>query len=385
MATSNAFRKWHAAVLVLGCVVIAGGIGFSLSPRAAAPAVIPAAVTVSLVERRSVPVLVRAAGQVRSLHRVEVRTQVDGLLVELPVKEGQVVRRGDLLARIDDRMIAAALEQAKAQVAVAEAQLARALLDQQLQTDNLATAQVREQQRAQLNQLRADLRARRADVQTRQVQLSHTRIYAPGDGRVGLHAVHEGNYLRAGDAQALFSLVQLHPISVEVELPQRMLASLNRRLLARDEHPMPLRAYANEGGELLGEGALTLIDSRVSGQSGTFKARATVDNRAWRLWPDQSVSVALQVQTLADALVVPQRALRQGVDEVTVWQVAYGRAVPQAVKVLHTDADIAVISGLVAGDMVVTDGHSRLRAGGVVRIVAEGQALTAPVASRRVF
>lgn len=385
MATSNVFGKWHAAVLVLvlGCVAVAGGIGFSLSPRATAPAVIPAPVTVSLVERRAVPVLIRAAGQVRSLHSVEVRAQIDGLLVELPVQEGQIVRRGDLLARIDDRAILAALEQAQAQVAVAEAHLARAVLDQQAPAGH--PAQTQDQQRAQVSQLRADLRARRADVQARQVQLSHTRIYAPGDGRVGLHAVHEGNYLRAGATQALFSVVQLHPISVEVDLPQRMLAPLNQRLLDRDEYPLPLRAYASEGGELLGVGTLTLIDSHVSSQNGTFKARATADNRTWRLWPDQSVSVALQVQTLANALVVPQRALRQGADEVTVWQVAYGRAVPQAVEVLHADADIAVISGLVAGDMVVTDGHARLRPGGVVRIVADGQALAAPVASRRVF
>ncbi|MBU1329804.1 MAG: efflux RND transporter periplasmic adaptor subunit [Gammaproteobacteria bacterium] len=391
MATPNAFRKWLGSALLTGCAAVAGGLYFWPSPSAAtAAATVPAVpVRVSTVAQRSVPVLISALGTVRSQRSVEIRPQVDGLLVELPVKEGQFVKRGDLLARIDDRSIVAALDQAKAQLAVAQAQLASASLDlsryQSLVKTQAISTQTLDQQRALVAQLQATVRTEQASVAANQVQLSHTRIHAPNDGRVGIHNVHEGSFLRVSEALGLFSVVQLDPISVEVALPQVMLPQLQALLSDHESNPAPLQAYAGDGGELLGEGRLALIDNRVSSESGTIRVKADFANADGRLWPDQSVTVNLQVQTLPDALVVPQRALRQGVDQVLVWRVVDGSVAPQPVQVRHSDNEFAVVSGLAAGDTVVVDGHSRLRPGVAVRILDEGQAQAAAVAGRRVF
>ncbi|WKC38134.1 efflux RND transporter periplasmic adaptor subunit [Ectopseudomonas chengduensis] len=366
-------------------------IYFWPAPSAATAAVAAPAIPVRVVtvEQRSVPVLVSALGTVRSLRSVDIRPQVDGVLVEMPVREGQLVSRGDLLARIDDRAIVAALNQAEAQLAVSQAQLASARLDlrryQALSRSSAISAQTLDQQSALVTQLQATVRTNEASVAANQVQLSHTRIHAPNDGRVGIHNVHEGSLLRAGDAQGLFSVVQLDPISVEVALPQGMLPQLQALLAGNDHSPVPLQAYSSDGGTLLGEGRLALIDNRVSSQTGTIRLKADFANAEGRLWPDQSVAVTLRVQTLADALVIPQRALRQGIDHVLVWRVVDGSVETQAVQVLHADNEIAVINGLAAGDSVVVDGHSRLRPGTPVRILDEVPVRGAAVADRRVF
>ncbi|MBA1271769.1 efflux RND transporter periplasmic adaptor subunit [Pseudomonas azotifigens] len=385
------FRKSLDSVLVIGCAAVAiaffYGSSSSSAPVAATAPAVP--VRVGTVEQRPVPVLLRALGNVRSQRSVEIRTQVDGVLVELSVKEGQLVRRGDLLARIDDRSIVAAVEQAKAQAAVTEAQLVSARLDlrryQSLAKTHAISTQTLDQQRALVAQLEATLRTHQASVAASQVQLSHTQIRAPSDGRVGIHNVHEGNFLRASDAQGLFSLVQLDPISVEVSLPQGLLPQLQALQPGSESDPVTLQAYSRDGGLLLGEGLLGLIDNRVSTQTGTIRIKGDFANPDGRLWPDQSVTVSLPVQTLPDALVVPQRALRQGVNQVLVWRVVDGSAAPQAVQVLHRDNEIAVVSGLAAGDIVVVDGHSRLRPGSVVRTLDDAQEPEPAMAARREF
>lgn len=391
MAVPNAYRKWFGPALVAGCAVVFAGFYFWPAPSEAtvATAVPAVPVRVSTVEQRSVPVLISTLGNVRSLRSVEIRPQVDGVLVELPVKEGQFVSRGDLLARIDDRAIVAALDQAKAQRAVAQAQLASARLDlgryQSLVKTQAISTQTLDQQSALVDQLQATVRTHEANVVANQVQLSHTRIHAPNDGWVGIHTVHEGSFLRASDALGLFSVVQLDPISVEVALPQAMLPQLQGLLAGSGDNPVPMQAYSGDGGLLLGEGQLTLIDNRVSNQTGTIRLKGDFANPDGRLWPDQSVTVSLRVQTLSDALVVPQRALRQGADQILVWRVVDGTAAPQPVQVRHSDNEIAVISGLAAGDTVVIDGYSRLRPGAAVRILDEGLEQNAAVAGRRVF
>lgn len=391
MARLITFRKSLASALVIGCAAVSiaffYGDSSSGAPVAATAPAVP--VRVGTVEQRSVPVLIRALGNVRSQRSVEIRAQVDGVLVELPVKEGQLVRRGDLLARIDDRSIVAAVEQTKAQAAVTEAQLVSARLDlrryQSLAKTQAISTQTLDQQRALVAQLEATLRTHEASVAASQVQLSHTQIRAPSDGRVGIHNVHEGNFLRASDAQGLFSVVQLDPISVEVSLPQRMLPQLQALRPGSESDPVMLQAYSGDGGSLLGEGLLALIDNRVSTQTGTIRIKGDFANPDGRLWPDQSVTVSLPVQTLRNALVVPHRALRQGIDEVLVWRVVDGSAASQTVQVLHSDNEIAVVSGLAAGDTVVVDGHSRLRPGVAVRTLNEAQQPEPAMAARRGF
>lgn len=366
---------------------IVGGTAYWLWPgvSTSAPAAIPTVpVTAVEIERRDVPILIHAIGNVRSLRSVDIRPQVDGLIVEFPVSEGQLVKKGDLLARIDDRAIVAALERDKARQAVAQAQLASAKVElkryRALADTQAVSAQTLDQQTGLVAQLEATVKSEQATVAATHVQLSHTRIHAPSDGRIGIHTLHVGNYVRTSDAQALFSLVQLDPIGIDVALPQARLPQLQVLMASVNKSSVILRAYSGDRGTLLGEGSLDLIDNRVSDATGTVRIKGTVANSQGHLWPDQSVVVSLQAGTLHDALVVPQQALRQGAIDTFVWRISDGKASPQPVKVSYADAEIAVVEGIQAGDWIVTDGYSRLRPGAAVNMLQANDAT--PVADR---
>jgi RND family efflux transporter MFP subunit len=335
----------------------------------------PGAVPVQLVEvvRRDVSDVIRAVGTVRSQRSVVIRPQVDGELLELLVREGQQVKRGDLLVRIDDRAIVAALDQAKAQLAVSEAQLKSATLDleryRSLQKDHVISVQVLDQQGAQVDQLAATVRNNQAAIAARQVQLSYTRIYSPTDGRVGIRNYDPGSLLRAADTLGLFSVTQMAPISVEVSLPQAMLPKLQALLHDAASAATPVLAYASEGGELLGEGKLALIDNRVTSATGTIRVKAEFANSQGTLWPDQSVAVTVQSKLLRDALVVPQTVVQRGLDGNFIYKVQDDKAEVVPVQVAYSDNEIAVVTGGInAGDRVVADGQSRLRPGAKVRV-----------------
>ena len=339
----------------------------------------PAAVPVRAVEviRQDVPDVIRAIGTVRSQRSVVIRPQVDGELVELAVREGQQVKRGDLLARIDDRGIRAALEQARAQLEVSEAQLKAATLDLErfgrLRDDHVISMQQIDQQQAQVDQLHATVRTNRAAIAAREVQLSYTRIFSPTDGRVGIRNFDQGSFVRAADAEGLFSVVQLDPISVEISLPQSMLPAVQSLLQDAGSKPPRVLAYDSDGGTLLGEGGLVLIDNRVTMATGTIRVKADFANQQGRLWPDQTVAVAVQSRMLHDALVVPQVALQRGPDSDVVYRVRDDRAEIVPVQVLYSDEKIAALTGVDAGDMIVVDGQSRLRAGARVKLQAVDQ------------
>lgn len=332
-----------------------------------APSAVP--VVMHEVERRDVPVLLRSLGRVRALHSIEIRPQIDGILLELPVAEGQRVRKGDLLARIDDRSIAAALRQAEAERDVTRAELEIARLDLQryrnLVRERAAPAQTLDQQEALVARLQATLGTREAALSAAQVQLSYTRIHSPTDGRIGIRNVDEGALVRSGDAVGLFSVVQTDPIHVEATLPQSRLPELQRVLAQTPEAPVVV--YREDGGEAIAEGRLALIDNRIALDTGTIRLKALFDNADERLWPDQSVVVTLQARVLPQVLAVPLEAIRQSAEGTFVWRVEADKAVPAPVKVLHETEALAVIEGLEAGDRVVIDGQSRLRAGVAVR------------------
>lgn len=331
------------------------------------PGAVP--VVVHEVARSDVPILLRTLGRVRAQRSIEIRAQVDGTLVELPVAEGQRVRKGQLLARIDDRSLRASLNQAIAERGVTRAELDIARLDlqryQNLVRERAAPAQTLDQQKALVARLQATLATREAAVVSAQVQLSYTSIHSPIDGRLGIRNVDAGSLVRASDASSLFSVVQTNPIDIEATLPQRRLPELQTMLAAPEQ--AVVRAFREDGGEVIADGKLVLIDNRVALDTGTIRAKALFDNGDERLWPDQSVVVTLQANVLRDALSVPLEAIRQRAEGTFVWRVEQDKAQPVAVKVLHETDVLAVIEGLEVGDQVVTDGQSRLRAGVEVR------------------
>lgn len=333
----------------------------------------PVPVSVVAVEQRDVPQLAAGIGTVQSLHNVVLRPQVSGIVTDVLFDEGQQVKKGQLLARIDDRTIVANLRQAEAEKARNEAQLRAAKLDQSRYNNLLAeeaiSRQTVEQQAALVEQLEAAIRANEATIAAQQVQLSYTQITSPVTGRVGLRRIDPGNLVQAGEPEGLVAVTQVDPISVIFTLPQELLVTVQG--LTHGEPYAHVGAYDRDGGVLLAEGKLKTVDNQVDAATGTIRLRAEFANKDGKLWPGQFVTVRLQTGVSGDALVVPARTVKQGMQGPFVFRVREQRAEVVPVQVGYSNDEIAVVrAGLAKGDSVVSDGHSRLIPNAVVKLVA---------------
>ncbi|WP_315245098.1 efflux RND transporter periplasmic adaptor subunit [Pseudomonas fragi] len=371
----NKTKKILLGTLVLA--LIGGGIWWLSRPapgKSVAGAPIP--VRVALVQQQDVPRYINGIGAVLSLHSVIIRPQIDGILTDIRVKEGQTVNAGDLLATLDDRSIKASLDQARAQLGQNQAQLQVALVDlkryQLLSVDNGVSRQTLDQQQALVNQLKASAQGDQATIAAAQVQLSYTQIQSPVSGRVGIRAVDAGNFLRVSDAQGLFSVTQIDPIAVEFSLPQQQLPLLHELLMA--EQPARVKAFignADNSAAPLGEGRLSLIDNQVSATTGTIKAKAQFDNPTQSLWPGQLVNVEIQTGLQRDALVVPPQVVQRGLDNYFVYRVSGDKVETVPVQLTFQDTELSIITGVNPGDALVSDGQSRLKPGSRVEILSE--------------
>jgi len=369
---SKQTRNVIAASLILVVIAITS---WSLTRPATAKVSAPAAVPVRVVNvvQEDVPRFVTGIGTVLSLHSVIIRPQVDGILTKVMVKEGQLVKEGDLLATIDDRSIRAALDQAKAQLGQNQAQLDVAQVNltryKLLSVDDGVSKQTYDQQQALVHQLKATAQGNDASINAAQVQLSYTQIRSPVTGRVGIRNVDEGNFLRVSDAQGLFSVTQIDPVAVEFSLPQQMLPTLQGLIAASP--PAAVKAYLGDGanGLLLGEGHLTLIDNQVATTTGTIRAKAEFHNPGEKLWPGQLVTVKIQTAVERNALKVPPQVVQRGMDQHFVYRVKGDKVEVVPVQVLYQDSDLTLIKGPAAGDVLVSDGQSRLKASSRVEIV----------------
>ena len=347
--------------------------------RPGAASVVP--VRVVSVEQKDVPRFASGIGTVLSMHSVVIRPQIDGILTRLLVKEGQRVKKGDLLATIDDRSIRASLDQATAQLGESQAQLAVAQVNLKryklLSVDDGVSKQTYDQQQALVNQLKATAQGNQAAIDAAQVQLSYTQIRSPVTGRVGIRNVDEGNFLRTGDSEGLFTVTQIDPIAVEFSLPQQMLPTLQRLIAAPD--PALVKAYVGADGntgELLGEGHLSLIDNQINPNTGTLRAKAEFDNAAQRLWPGQLVTLKIQTALDKNALVVPPTVVQRGLEQHFVYRVKGDTVESVPVTMVYQDSDLHIIKGVNAGDQLVSDGQSRLKPGSHVQVLGDPPALT---------
>ncbi|MGE7992593.1 efflux RND transporter periplasmic adaptor subunit [Pseudomonas sp. NPDC089554] len=346
------------------------------APPARAQAAVP--VRVVDVAQQDVPRFTSAIGSVLSLHSVEVRPQVEGVLTQVLVKEGQWVKQGDLLATLDDRAIRATLDQARAQLGQSQAQLQVAGVDLRryrlLSDDDGVSKQTLDQQQALVNQLQATLKGNQASIANAEVQLSYTQIRSPVTGRVGIRNVDPGNLVRTSDTQSLFSVTQIDPIAVEFALPQQMLPTLQGLLKAQT--PALVEAYMDADGErsLLGQGHLALIDNQVSGTTGTVRVKAEFDNRDGHLWPGQLVTIRLRTAVDEGALVVPPTVVQRSIDGHFVYRLDGDKVSSVPVKVLYQDSNLNILAGVKAGDRLVLDGQSRLKPGSRVEVAADAPA-----------
>jgi RND family efflux transporter MFP subunit len=320
---------------------------------------------------QDVPVWLRAVGQVKSLQNVEIRPQVDGVLQQILVQEGQQVQQGQLLAVLDDRAPKAALAQTKAQLALVQAKLAVAKRDLQrfvnLSQSQAISAQQKDQQQALVQQLSAEIASSEAAVAAAQVQLSFTQIVSPVAGQVGIRNVDVGNYVRPAESAGLFSVIQQSPISVEMAVPQGNIPELQALTMVMHQQIVPAHVFAQDGSMQLASGKLSVIDNKVGAGSGTIRVKAEFTNTDKALWPGQTVVMALQSKLLSQVVTIPVKALQQGPQGSFIWQIRDEQATPTLVEVVFTNEQLVVVTGINAGVVVVVDGHSRLRPGAMVQ------------------
>ena len=380
--------RWWVRALLCFLVTVGIGAGIWLWPVAPpdqtaarlreANRIIP--VVVSAAVKRDMPVWLDGLGTVQAFQTVTVKTMVDGPLISVAFKEGQDVRVGDVLARIDPRVYQAALDSAVAKKALDEATLANARLDlgryQKLVQTNYATAQQADTAKATVAQLEAQVRQDQAQIDTAQAQLSYTTITSPLDGKVGMRLVDMGNIVHAIDTTGLLVITQLQPISVVFSLPQQNLPLVAAaQVVATGQSGPEVEAYTQgtdaAHGKPLDRGALTVLDNQIDPTTGTIKLKATFPNKDSTLWPGGFVGIRLRVDTIHDAIVVPQAAMQRGPRQSFVYLIAQdGTVHRQNVTVGYEDETGSVItSGISPGDRVVVDGASRLTDGAKVSVV----------------
>ena len=333
-------------------------------PMAAAP------VRVATVASRTMPVELQAIGNVEAISTVSIKAQISGQLLRVHFKEGDFVKKGQLLFTIDRAPFEAALRQAEGTLAKDEAQALNSKLDaeryQGLGKQGVVSKQQVDAAGAAANAMAATVAADKAAVETAKINLEYTSIYSPINGRTGSVGVKEGNLVKANDVPILVTINQIEPIYVSFSIPEQQLAELkqysNTKSLKVDAAP--------QGSTQHFQGRLTFIDNSVDLTTGTIKLKATFDNAAHALWPGQFADVNLTLKSQPNAVVVPTAALQTSQNGTYVYLVDQDlTARQQPVKVgWNVGEDTVIASGLQPGQRVVTDGQLRLTPGAKVDI-----------------
>jgi len=345
------------------------------------PGSIAVPVTVAEAQRRDLALSVDALGTVAPLESVVVRTQLDGQLMEINFTEGQEVQRGDVLARIDDRTVQAALQQAEGKRAFDQAQLANSRVDlqryQQLVRGSGATQQQVDTARANVAMQEAQVRQDEAAIEQSRTQLGYATIRAPLAGRVGIRQVDPGNIVRGSDANGLVTVTQMAPIGITFTLPQQELPRLIRALAAG---PVPVETLPGPGNAPVARGTLLTVDNAVDSTTGTIKAKAVFPNEDRTLWPGAFVNIRLRIEVLPQATVVPLVSIQRGPEGTYAFVLKEDRTVEQRPVTIGqmTQADAVVQAGIRPGERVVTSGGMRLSAGTQVAVADESGAPRQP-------
>lgn len=329
-----------------------------------------APVRVATVTSRTMPVELQAIGNVEAISAVTIKAQISGQLMRVHFKEGDFVKKGQLLFTIDRQPFEAALRQAEGTLAKDEAQALNSKLDaeryQGLGKQGIVSRQQVDAAGAAANAMAATVAADKAAVETAKINLEYTSIYSPINGRTGSVGVKEGNLVKANDVPILVTINQIEPIYVSFSIPEQQLAELkqysNTKSLKVDAAP--------QGSAQHFQGKLTFIDNSVDLTTGTIKLKATFDNAAHMLWPGQFADVNLTLKSQPNAIVVPTAALQTSQNGTYVYVVEQDlTAKQQPVKVgWNVGEDTVIASGLQPGQRVVTDGQLRLTPGAKVDI-----------------
>ncbi|OWY30545.1 efflux RND transporter periplasmic adaptor subunit [Herbaspirillum robiniae] len=370
-------KRTSLAIAVTAAILAAAGAGGWLQMQRAnaadqpqAKEAPPVAVSLTNVQERDVPLYLAGVGTVTANASVTVKVRIDGQLDKVGFKEGEDVKKGQLLAQIDPRALQAQLAQAEAQRAKDAAQLANARLDLQryttLRGQDAATQQQLDTQKALVSQLEAAVKTDEAQISYAKVQVSYTTITAPISGRVGARLVDPGNIVHATDASGLVVINQIDPITLLFTLPEEAVPAINRAQLG-SKQSLKVTAYARESQEALATGKLILLDNQINTTNGTVQLKARFENAEHKLWPGQYVNVRLQMHDHGNALTLPAAAIQRNQQGTYVYAVdEQDKAAMKPVKVERIQDGIAVLAadaGVAAGQRVVLDGQYKLKPG----------------------
>lgn len=338
------------------------------------------------VQRGDLPVTLNALGTVTPLATVTVKTQINGRLVSIGFREGQIVKAGDFLALVDPRPYEIALEQAQGQLVRDTALLHDAQIDlaryRTLATQDSIPQQQLDTQEYLVRQYEGTVRSDEAMVKNARLNVEYCHIVSPVSGRVGLRQVDQGNYVQPSDPNGVVVITQLQPISVIFTLPEDNVPTVMKRLASGAS--LPVTAYDRAVTTKLAAGTLLTVDNQIDTTTGTVKLRAQFDNADNSLFPNQFVTALLLVDTLKGANLLPAAAVQRGAPGTFVYVVNSERVVGlRPVKLGPSDGErVAVMSGVTPGEQVVVDGADKLRDGAKVTLGNEqGGTGTAPAAT----
>ena len=359
-------RHAAAAILILQTalfVACTGSSDKSSTARANAPQMIP--VTVATVLRQDLPIYLNGLGSAEAYYTVNVKSRVDGQLLNVKFREGEFVRKGDLLALIDPRPYQAQLDQAQAQLfkdraARRDAQLNYERYKSLLQESGAVSQQQVDTQKATADQLEGTVRNDQALVDNAKLNVSYCHITAPESGRIGLRLVDPGNMVHATDANPLLVITQLQPITVIFTLPEDQLQTVSQRM---QKGTLPVDAYSRDDQTKLATGKLLTIDNQIDQTTGTGRLKAVFENNGNELWPNQFVNIHLLLETKKNAIVIPAAAVQRGPQGSFVYLVKPDKTVTvRPVNIAVTQGNVAQIdSGVAVNDVVVTDGQDKLQ------------------------
>ena len=320
-SSGSSARKWIVLLVIL--LVIAGVVWVihrngqkqaAQSQKMEAAANRPTPVQTQAVQQRTMPIYLTALGTVTAYNTVTIKTRVDGQLLQVNVREGQAVRKGQLLLQIDPRPYEAALAQAEGQLTKDQANAKNAEAEAARYTALYQAGVVsKESQQAQIStagQATGSIQADQAAIQAARVNLAYTKVASPIDGIVGLRQVDPGNIVHAADTTGLLVITQIHPISVIFTLPEDWLPQVLQRTRAGQK--LAVDAFDRSNSTHLGTGALLTLDNQIDTTTGTDKVKAVFDNKEGALFPNQFVNVRLILEQQQNAIVVPSVAIQNG-------------------------------------------------------------------------
>src|ERR1700761_4605195 len=315
------------------------------------------------IKKTDFPVHAYGLGVVSPFKTVTVKSRVDGQIIKVSFKQGQMVKEGDALVEIDQRPYTAALEQAVAKKAQDEANLKNGQLNleryQKLAKQQFETEQNLDTQQALVDQLTAQVKGDQAAIDNAQTNLDYTSIKAPISGRMGFRLVDPGNIVHASDTTGIVTIAQLQPIAVQFTEPEDQLQSIAKAYEAGD---VPVEALTSDGTKTLSQGKLAIMDNSVSQATGTISLKARFENKDNALWPGLSVNTRMLVDTLKDVIVIPQDGVQHGPSGLFAYVIGNdGKVSAKPIKVGQSgDKSAVVTEGLNVGDKTVVAGQSRL-------------------------